>query len=534
MLSSVRSSLAKSLKRFGRSECGMTLPLTAVSLVVIVSMMGLAIDVARTQLVQSKLQFSLDAAGLAAGSTVSTADISAEANKYLNVNFNGYLGAQLTGVQVTPNTTTTIITLTATATMPTTFLKALGITQVTLNANSQVSRKIKGLEVTVIVDVSYGDDLTDFKAGLTNFINKLFASAPGADGALYVSIVPFNQFVNVGTAHAGWTVPNTTSPGWGPSNSWGGCVDARSGTHATVDDPPSVAPFNQSYYASDTAATLAAKMNVTNTVATTTFNNYSQWGAVNSKQQTDSQNSCAFQYDMGVNVWQGVVPVNGVNNQTYASPLNTSTQGPNFMCPPPIAALTSDVTTALNEINNVQWVQGDWLPDQGLLWGWNTLSPRWKGLWGNVTDSNGQALPHDYNTSGWNKAVVWVEGYSMISIPGGCRNNWGSNYNIIDNEIRGAYGYLSEGNLGTTDQNTAASTVQNRAQQICQAIKQDNVYVYLLGYSANGSASGLPSFELNCATGPNYAFWFGPGDWGAFDTALNSIADSLVNLWVSK
>jgi hypothetical protein len=151
-----------------------------------------------------------------------------------------------------------------------------------------------------------------------------------------------------------------------------------------------------------------------------------------------------------------------------------------------------------------------------------------------VTDANGQILPHNYNTSGWNKAVVWVEGYSTINIPGGCRNDWGNNYNIIDNDIRGAYGYLSDGVLGTTNQDTAANIVATRAQQICSMMKQDNIYVYLLGYSANGSATGLPPFELNCATGQNYAFWFGPGDWSAFDTALNSIADSLVNLWLSK
>jgi len=60
----------------------------------------------------------------------------------------------------------------------------------TVTANSHVSRQITGLEVAVIIDVSYGDDLTDFKAGLTNFIQTLFNSAAGQSGNLYVSLVP--------------------------------------------------------------------------------------------------------------------------------------------------------------------------------------------------------------------------------------------------------------------------------------------------------------------------------------------------------
>jgi len=79
------------LKGFARSESGMTLPLLAFSMIALTSFTGIAIDVARMQMVQSKLQFSLDAAGLAAGSTASTANLTTEVNKYMNVNFNGYL-----------------------------------------------------------------------------------------------------------------------------------------------------------------------------------------------------------------------------------------------------------------------------------------------------------------------------------------------------------------------------------------------------------------------------------------------------------
>ncbi len=515
------------IRSFRRSENGMTLPLIAVSMLAITGLTGLAIDTARAQLVQSKLQFSLDAAGLAAGSTASTTDLKAEVNKYLKANFNGYLGATLTGVTAVANSTITTISISATATVPTTFMQVVNIPTITVTGTSQVSRQIAGLEVTVVIDVSYGDDLADFKKGLVDFIQTLFQSAAGQSGNLYVSVVPFNQAVNIGTGNTAWLDPSSVAAnnalGWG-SEGWGGCVMARSGSEATSDDPPLAGNtlFKQDYYASDTATTLASKTGLSSSTATSYYNQGpTKWASLNNVQQVQPISTLTFAQYYGLNIWQG--KVGGV--QKYASPLDPNVQGPNFMCPPAIVPLTNNETAVLNAINSVTIIQGDWLPDQGLEWGWNTISPRWQGYW---TQAASASLPHSYNTPGWNKAVVWVEGYTT-----------GSGYvfqqgNYIDNHIYGAYGYLSQALTGSSNETTAINTINNRSLDICSSMKANNVYIYLLGYSADGSASGLPSFMSGCATGQNYAFWFGPGDWGAFDTALNSIADSLVNLWLSK
>lgn len=520
--------LKQSLRRFWRSDRGMTLPLMAVAMVVLVGMTGLSVDLARAQLVQSKLQFSLDAAGLAAGSTASTADLTSEVTKYLNVNFNGYMGATLTGVAATANSTITTLSISATATLPALFMPVLGINTITVNGTSQISRQLSGLEVAVIIDVSYGDDLTDFKAGLTNFIQTLFQSAAGQSDNLYVSIIPFNHTVNIGTNNSAWLNPTSVSAnaasGWGPNGTWGGCVMARSGSEATIDDPPISGNtlFNQYYYASDTVASLATKSALSTSTATADFNaGPTKWAQMNAAQQTDPISSLAFANDYGLNIWQGTVN----SSLQYASPLNANQQGPNFMCPPALVPLTNNESAILNAINSVTVIQGDWLPDQGLLWGWNTISPRWRGYWSQAASAS---LPHNYNMSGWNKALVWVEGYTT-----------GSGYvfqqgNYIDNHIYGGYGYLNQGTLGSTNMTSAINTINTRAQNICTQMKSNNVFVYLLGYSANGSASGLPSFMSSCATGQNYAFWFGPNNWTAFNTALNSIADSLVQLWLSK
>jgi len=243
---SLLKKLFEHARAFVRADSGMTLPLLAISMVAMTGMVGIAIDTGRMQLVQSKLQFSLDAAGLAAGSTVSTSTLSAEASKYLNVNFNGYLGATLSGVSATANSNNTIITLTATAALPTTFMAVVGIKTITVNATSQITRAVTGLELVLVLDNTGsmsnsagggGSKLQALQTAATTLVTTLFSSNPPA-GKLWVGIVPFTQAVNIGTGHPTWMNTtydtsimdrsmSTTTTDWGPSGSWMGCVDAR-------------------------------------------------------------------------------------------------------------------------------------------------------------------------------------------------------------------------------------------------------------------------------------------------------------------
>ena len=200
------------LFRFLHSESGMTLPLMAFSLVALTGFVGVAIDTGRMQMVQSKLQFSLDAAGLAAGSTVSTASVNSEMTKYLTSNFNGYMGATVTGSSVTANSANTVFTLSATATLPTTFMGTVGIKTITITDNSQISRAVTGLELILVLDntgsmsQSAGGSVTKIQAlqtAATTLVNTLFSAGNG-NGKLWVGIVPFSDAVNIGTSHSTW------------------------------------------------------------------------------------------------------------------------------------------------------------------------------------------------------------------------------------------------------------------------------------------------------------------------------------------
>src|SRR5881396_611268 len=120
--------LYKKARRLWRSERGAAAPLVGFCIIMLVGAVGVAVDVGREQVTQSKLQSALDAAGLAAGAVVGqnlTEELlTPEAQKYLNANFLGKtVDATIcdTCFHLHLSDDQSVVTLSATATLPTTF-----------------------------------------------------------------------------------------------------------------------------------------------------------------------------------------------------------------------------------------------------------------------------------------------------------------------------------------------------------------------------------------------------------------------------
>jgi hypothetical protein len=116
-----------------------------------------------------------------------------------------------------------------------------------------------------------------------------------------------------------------------------------------------------------------------------------------------------------------------------------------------------------------------------MQWGWNMISPRWRGEWGGTMNSNN--LPLDNGTKGMNKAIVLLT----------------DGDNTIDNRSHGSYWYLSNGRLGTTNSGTAVTTMNNRTLQICTALKQQGVYIYTIALGTQLNAAAITMLK-DCAT----------------------------------
>ncbi|MDE1900499.1 MAG: pilus assembly protein [Alphaproteobacteria bacterium] len=519
------AALRRAIARFLRGDSGMTLPLLAFSLIALTGFTGLAIDTARTQMVQSKLQFSLDAAGLAAGSTVSTTNINSEVTKYLDANFNGYLGAVVTNIGVQANSTNTVFNLSATATLPTTFMTTLGIDQVTVSATSQISRSVTGLELVMVLDntgsmsQSAGGSTSKIQALQTaanTLVNNLFGGqTTSTNGKLWVGIVPFSQAVNIGTGHPTWmndtydtalaSMPAAQGPGWGPT-SWFGCVDARQNGYDITDDPPSQSDtntlFDQYYWPTD-------NINYGSPYNNTPNYNYNDWATPIYKKCTTwyGRTYCSTTSRCSPSS-STTCTLTGYN---YASPLDETSRGPNLLCPQQVTPMTNDSTVLTSAINSMT-AQGDTLINQGLVWGWRMLSPRWRGEWGGAMDANG--LPLDYNSPGMAKAIVLVT----------------DGENTIDDLSHGAYWFLHNGRAGSTNGTTAVNDLDAKALDVCTAMKNQGIYIYTIGLGTNG---GINTAELqSCATAVNYYFASPTTD--QLNTIFSAIGDSLASLRVSQ
>ena len=198
--------LRKNMRALMQEERGVTLPLVGLAIFALVGSVGIAVDTGRAQIVQSKLSASLDAAGLAGGATVSTINLESEVTKYLNANFNNYMDATITDLDVSVSEDNGIITLSAKAQLPTTFMQIFGHESVTVHAESEITRETKGLELVLVLDNTGsmdGTPLDDLKTASHDLLNILYGDNETIED-LWVGVVPFSQAVNIGSARTSW------------------------------------------------------------------------------------------------------------------------------------------------------------------------------------------------------------------------------------------------------------------------------------------------------------------------------------------
>lgn len=466
-----------SWKQFRSNQEGSAVPFIGLSIFMLVAATGSAVDMGRIQIVQSRMQSSLDAAGLAVGATISTTNIQNETNKYFFANYpTGYLGSTITHLTATPNGDNSLINLSAQASLDMTFMKVLGINSVNVTANTQVVRQSKGMELVLVIDTtgsmseSAGGGVSKMSAAKTaaiTLLDTLFGVNNDTVPNLWVGLVPFSQAVNIGTAHANWTVPDTFN--WG-STSWYGCVDAREANGRDVtDDPPSVALFPKYYYPCD--------------------GNNGWYGS------DSSRKNCAI-----------------TNPMRYRSNIGPGTYGPNLNCPTPITQLVAEKSTVKAAINAMQ-ARGNTHINLGAVWGWRLISPRWRDLWGGQMDV--EDMPLDYNTALMYKVMVLMS----------------DGDNVISNSSRGAYWYLSSNKLGTTNQSTAQSRLNDRTLQVCNSMKANDIIIYTIALGSNVSTTGR-NLLRDCATSPDHYF-LSPTT-NDLQTIFRQIGDSLANLRISQ
>jgi Flp pilus assembly protein TadG len=149
------------LARAGNEE-GFTLFYVAVFLAVLLIFVGLAVDTGRAYVVQAQLSKAVDGAALGAARMLNSGDPRQEAATIYRANFPvGWFGTTSStdpgssgfyNMTTVPATGVNVVTVTASAVVPTTFMRLANFQEVTVNASGEATRRM--VDLSLVIDVS--------------------------------------------------------------------------------------------------------------------------------------------------------------------------------------------------------------------------------------------------------------------------------------------------------------------------------------------------------------------------------------------
>jgi hypothetical protein len=304
--------------------------------------------------------------------------------------------------------------------------------------------------------------------------------------------VPFVATVNIGPTRTGWLAAGdkaVTTPsafgtavdgtGWG----WKGCVMARAYPWDTDDSTPSTHPFSSLLYPK------------------AIDNNWPQ-----------------------------------IDDASTSS--NEARKGPNLGCGTPITPLTASRATVQAGLDAMRsWRRGGTTGNLGLVWGWRTLSPKWRGLWG---DAN---LPLDYDVDGRKDdamdkvAVILTDGENTFyDLPytadkKGKVTSPGDTSTPSDYTAYGRLNAAAPVGLAKTSVSAGATEINKRMTAVCTAMKAEGILIYTIIYTAAPSTS-LQTLYRGCATTPAMYYW--AEDNTKIEGVFKSIGGQLANLRILK
>lgn len=553
----VRGFIASMTKRYLRpllhNQRGGTAVFLAIAIVPLMAGVGLAIDTTRGYLVKSRLNQALDAAALAGGRVFDSATRDDDIRMYFKANFpDGYMNSVATPVAITPDNINRTLTLSAQATIPTTFMHLVDIDSVEVASSTQVTIEAQNVEVAMVLDITgsmnVSGAITDLKAAANDLID-IVVQPQQTPYYTKVAIVPFSQGVNVG-AYApqvrgaitgGKAITNITKANpvvvTAPSHGFntgdkvviqgvGGMTQANNSLTASATatgSPPNLwvvqkidaNTFNLKKCSTNTSCT------TTNTVSSTGWNNYT----ANTGSVYCTNPGCQFQaFQNPSNTWKTyqvstcVTERTGGNAYTDAAP-GVAPVGRNYPDPAnpcvtnQIVPLSSDKVALHAQINGLT-ATGSTAGQIGTAWGWYMLSPNFASLWPVAS------RPAAYGTPKLIKvAIIMTDGdFNTIYYNGVIAQDAGSG---------------SGGSTVHINHDSTNGDGFTQAKALCAAMKAPgtNIEIYTVGLGLSGSAAAV-DFLSKCATSASHMYL--PNTGADLQTAFHDIAMKISRLRLSK
>lgn len=194
------------LRRFTRDTQGATALIFGVTLIPIVLAAGAAVDYSRGAASSSAVQNAVDATALLlardAGAGLSDAQLQALGQQVFTASMKGQVETTFAPLTVTRDPRT--ITVTASGSMKTAFMKIARFDEMQIAASSSAAWGVRKIEIAMVLDntgsmknrLGSGVKMDRLKEAAHQLLNDSQAAAPSPD-AIKLSIVPFDTQVNV-------------------------------------------------------------------------------------------------------------------------------------------------------------------------------------------------------------------------------------------------------------------------------------------------------------------------------------------------
>ena len=256
------------LVRFLRDRRGSIAPLLAVAALPVMMAVGMAVDFGRASAARASFQTAVDSTALMLSkkaADMSSADLQAAATSYLKALFVNPNAKNVTVSATYSSKGGSQVALTASATVPTSFLGLAGYGELPISAQTNAIWGNNRLRVALVLDntgsMASNDKMTALKTAAHNLLDQLQKAASTSED-VYVSIIPFNKDVHVNTDPSAswlrwdlWDAENgtcsvskyhrqsscTSNSGiWTPADhgTWNGCVTDRDQNYDTTNDVP--------------------------------------------------------------------------------------------------------------------------------------------------------------------------------------------------------------------------------------------------------------------------------------------------------
>lgn len=520
------------IRTFGRDESGVFAVVFGVMAIVLIATGGAAVDYSMLQQRRVAAQTALDGAVLGLQPRIS--ELSPERLGELAV---ANVRDRLADDEITVTLGNAAVDVeqgslrvTVRFDAPSYFVTLVGVHTLGASVTSQATRKSLRVEIAMVLDNS--GSMAD-----SNRMGHLIAASHKAtnifyrdqqpndpDPDMFVGVVPFTQFINVGTdnANAEWidrrghssiADDNLMMDPRSPINrfdrialfqelsneSWRGCVEARPFPYDTNDATP----------VSGSPDTLFVPLFAPDEPDTT--NRYGQY-VFNNTYIPDQPTIC--EASPGNQSWTERTLQERMCKYDGARVGRQSMQqarGPNADCPhnalTPLTSRKSEVEQGLARMSS----QGGTNIAQGVVWGLHMLTP---------SAPLSQATPFDQSVA--KVMIVMTDGDNFHS----------ASDNLNGATFYTAYGYPYNRRLGQPGDSTARlrELMDQRLLATCANAKNLGITIYTIGLSVPSVST--ENVLKTCSNGPGY--WFMPENPSELDEIFKKIADQLSKLRLSE